>query len=149
MGAPGLLPRRFGPPPKLDASKSKRTVIELALAAPSFVADGDVGESCWDDVHARPTSAQQVTRSESQCHRRGPSASSAPAEARPGGPCVIGDALFGRAGRVQMDVELVSFVARHSAYDAVYVAPAEAIEAPIVTCDSPLAEASGHRARIE
>ena len=35
------------------------------------------------------------------------------------------------------------------AYDAMYVALAEAIEAPIVTCDSPLAKAPGHRARIE
>jgi predicted nucleic acid-binding protein len=30
-----------------------------------------------------------------------------------------------------------------------YVALAEAIEAPIVTCDNPLAKAPGHRARIE
>jgi predicted nucleic acid-binding protein len=36
-----------------------------------------------------------------------------------------------------------------SAYDAMYVALAEAIEAPIVTCDGPLAQAPGHRARIE
>jgi predicted nucleic acid-binding protein len=36
-----------------------------------------------------------------------------------------------------------------SAYDAMYVALAEAIEAPIVTCDTPLAKAPGHRARIE
>jgi predicted nucleic acid-binding protein len=36
-----------------------------------------------------------------------------------------------------------------SAYDAMYVALAEAIEAPIVTCDSPLAKAPGHRARVE
>jgi len=36
-----------------------------------------------------------------------------------------------------------------SAYDAMYVALAEAIEAPIVTCDSPLAKTPGHRARIE
>ena len=36
-----------------------------------------------------------------------------------------------------------------SAYDAIYVALAEAIEAPIVTCDGPLAKAPGHRARIE
>jgi predicted nucleic acid-binding protein len=36
-----------------------------------------------------------------------------------------------------------------SAYDAMYVALAEAIEAPIITCDSPLAKAPGHRARIE
>ena len=36
-----------------------------------------------------------------------------------------------------------------TAYDAMYVTLAEAIAAPIVTCDSPLAKASGHRARIE
>ena len=36
-----------------------------------------------------------------------------------------------------------------SAYDAMYIALAEAIGAPIVTCDSPLAKAPGHRARIE
>jgi predicted nucleic acid-binding protein len=36
-----------------------------------------------------------------------------------------------------------------SAYDAMYVALAEAIEAPIVTCDRPLAKAPGHRAQIE
>jgi predicted nucleic acid-binding protein len=36
-----------------------------------------------------------------------------------------------------------------SAYDAMYVALAQAIEAPIVTCDRPLAQAPGHRARIE
>ena len=36
-----------------------------------------------------------------------------------------------------------------TAYDAMYVALAEAIEAPIVTCDGPLAGAPGHRARIE
>jgi predicted nucleic acid-binding protein len=36
-----------------------------------------------------------------------------------------------------------------TAYDAMYVALAEAIEAPIITCDSPLAKAPGHRARIE
>lgn len=36
-----------------------------------------------------------------------------------------------------------------SAYDAIYVALAEAMEATIVTCDGPLARAPGHRARIE
>ena len=36
-----------------------------------------------------------------------------------------------------------------SIYDGVYVALAEAVDAPLVTCDSPLAKAPGHRARIE
>jgi predicted nucleic acid-binding protein len=36
-----------------------------------------------------------------------------------------------------------------TAYDAMYVALAEALDAPIVTCDAPLAMAPGHRARIE
>jgi predicted nucleic acid-binding protein len=48
--------------------------------------------------------------------------------------------LLGRAWKLRDNI---------SAYDAMYVALAEAIEAPIVTCDSPLAKAPGHRARIE
>ena len=36
-----------------------------------------------------------------------------------------------------------------TAYDAMYVALAEALDAPIVTCDAPLARAPGHRADIE
>jgi predicted nucleic acid-binding protein len=36
-----------------------------------------------------------------------------------------------------------------SAYDAVYIALAEATAAAIVTCDAPLAKAPGHRVRIE
>ena len=36
-----------------------------------------------------------------------------------------------------------------TAYDAMYIALAEALDAPVVTCDAPLAKAPGHRARIE
>ena len=36
-----------------------------------------------------------------------------------------------------------------SAYDAMYVALAEALEGTMVTCDGPLSTAPGHRARIE
>ena len=36
-----------------------------------------------------------------------------------------------------------------TAYDAVYVALAEALGAPLVTCDGRLARATGHRARVE
>lgn len=48
--------------------------------------------------------------------------------------------LLGRAWKLRDNI---------SAYDAVYVALAEAIEAPIVTCDRPLAKSPGHRARFE
>ncbi len=36
-----------------------------------------------------------------------------------------------------------------TAYDAMYVVLAEALDATVVTCDAPLATAPGHRARIE
>lgn len=36
-----------------------------------------------------------------------------------------------------------------TAYDAMYVALADALDAPVVTCDTALARAPGHRARIE
>lgn len=48
--------------------------------------------------------------------------------------------LLGRAWKLRDNI---------SAYDAMYVALAEAIDALIVTCDGPLAKAPGHRARIE
>jgi predicted nucleic acid-binding protein len=48
--------------------------------------------------------------------------------------------LLGRAWRLRDNV---------TTYDAMYVALAEAMEAPLVTCDGPLGRALGHRARIE
>jgi predicted nucleic acid-binding protein len=36
-----------------------------------------------------------------------------------------------------------------TAYDGAYVALAEALDAPLLTCDAKLARAHGHRARIE
>jgi len=48
--------------------------------------------------------------------------------------------LLTRAWRVRENV---------TAYDAMYVALAEALDAAIVTCDAPLATSPGHRARIE
>jgi predicted nucleic acid-binding protein len=36
-----------------------------------------------------------------------------------------------------------------SAYDGAYVALAEALEAPLLTCDEKLSRAHGHDARIE
>lgn len=48
--------------------------------------------------------------------------------------------LLGRAWRLRDNI---------TAYDAMYVALAEAIQAPIVTCDRPLSKAPAHRVRIE
>ena len=48
--------------------------------------------------------------------------------------------LAGRAWKLRDNV---------SAYDAMYIALAEAIAAPVVTCDGPLGRAPGHRARVE
>ena len=48
--------------------------------------------------------------------------------------------LLGRAWKLRDNV---------TAYDAMYVALAEALDAPIVTCDTPLAKTPGHRAHIE
>jgi predicted nucleic acid-binding protein len=36
-----------------------------------------------------------------------------------------------------------------TAYDAMYVALAEALDATVITCNAPLAKVPGHRARIE
>lgn len=36
-----------------------------------------------------------------------------------------------------------------TAYDAAYVALAEALDAPLLTCDARIARAPGHRARVE
>ena len=36
-----------------------------------------------------------------------------------------------------------------TAYDAVYIALAEILEAPLLTCDAKLRSASGHRALVE
>ena len=36
-----------------------------------------------------------------------------------------------------------------TAYDAMYIALAEALDATVITCDTPLAKAPGHRAQIE
>ena len=48
--------------------------------------------------------------------------------------------LLTRAWRLRQNV---------TAYDAMYLALAEALDAPVITCDVPLAKAPGHRVRIE
>ena len=48
--------------------------------------------------------------------------------------------FLGRAGELRDNL---------TAYDAMYVALAEAIDAPLVTCDGPLGATRGHSVRIE
>jgi predicted nucleic acid-binding protein len=54
-----------------------------------------------------------------------------------------------RHGLVDLMIRVWALRDNVSAYDATYVALAEAIDAPLVTCDSRLASAPGHRARVE
>ena len=52
----------------------------------------------------------------------------------------LGARLLTRAWKLRENV---------TAYDAMYVALAEALDAPLVTCDRLLARTSGHRATID
>ena len=78
--------------------------------------------------------------------------------------CLIGDLRPSRAAEALADLSELRMVRhphepyvpriwqlRHSltAYDAAYVALAEALESPLITCDGRLASAHGHRANIE
>jgi len=54
-----------------------------------------------------------------------------------------------RYGLVQLLPRIWDLRDNVSAYDATYVALAEALDAPVVTTDQALERAPGHRARIE
>jgi predicted nucleic acid-binding protein len=76
----------------------------------------------------------------------------------------LGDVTVARAQQA-LDDQAVLVVDRHSrqqlipriwrlresisAYDAAYVALAEALDAPLLTCDAKLARSHGHHARID
>jgi predicted nucleic acid-binding protein len=54
-----------------------------------------------------------------------------------------------RHGHLDLAIRVWELRQNVTAYDAVYLALAESLDAPVVTCDRPLAAATGHRARIE
>ena len=76
----------------------------------------------------------------------------------------VGEVVAGRAEEAIEDLELLRII-RHghldlaarawelrqnfTAYDAVYLALAESLDATVVTCDRPFSAAPGHSARIE
>jgi predicted nucleic acid-binding protein len=57
--------------------------------------------------------------------------------------------LIERAPHVELVARMWELRESITAYDAAYVALAEALDAPLLTCDGRLARAHGHRARIE
>ena len=54
-----------------------------------------------------------------------------------------------RHGHVDLTGRIWELRENFTAYDAVYIALAEALGAPLLTCDRPMAAAPGHRARVE
>jgi predicted nucleic acid-binding protein len=61
----------------------------------------------------------------------------------------LGDLDLYRHSHLELLARAWKLRANITAYDAMYVALAEALDAAVVTCDGPLAKAPGHRARIE
>jgi predicted nucleic acid-binding protein len=59
--------------------------------------------------------------------------------------------LFGieRYGHAELLPRVWALRSNLTAYDAAYVALAEALDAPLLTCDGPLSRTPGHTARIE
>jgi predicted nucleic acid-binding protein len=57
--------------------------------------------------------------------------------------------LIQRHGHQQLTERIWQFRESLTAYDGAYVALAEALDAPLLTCDAKLAHAHGHHAKIE
>jgi predicted nucleic acid-binding protein len=57
--------------------------------------------------------------------------------------------LIQRHGHQQLTARIWQFRDSLTAYDVAYVALAEALDAPLLTCDAKLAHADGHQAQIE
>jgi len=54
-----------------------------------------------------------------------------------------------RHGHIDLATRIWELRQNFTSYDAVYVALAESLGAPVVTCDRPLGGAAGHSARID
>jgi predicted nucleic acid-binding protein len=123
----------------LDAS----AVIELLLRTP-------IGDGVARRIADEPLAAPHLIDVEvAQVMRRYERARSVTA---PRGRQLLEDLVDLDATRYPHDVLLPrvwQLRANLTAYDAVYVALAEALGAPLVTCDGRLARATGHRARVE
>jgi len=57
--------------------------------------------------------------------------------------------LIGLDASAAVELVLGTQLAERSAYDGVYVALAEALAMPLLTCDGRLARAHGHGAKVE
>ena len=61
----------------------------------------------------------------------------------------LGQLVIARHGHEALRLRIWQLRDSHTAYDGAYIALAEALDAPLVTCDARLARAHGHQAAIE
>jgi predicted nucleic acid-binding protein len=98
-----------------------------------------------DGLHAPHLVDVEVTQGLRRLVRAGEVSASRAADAM----ADLADLDLHRHGHVDLLARAWALRENVTAYDAMYVALAEALAAPFVTCDAPLAKAPGHRARIE
>lgn len=98
-----------------------------------------------DEFHAPHLVDVEVTQSLRRLVRMGEVSSGRAAEALSD----LGDFDLHRHGHLDLIARAWKLRDNVTAYDAMYVALAEGLDAPMVTCDRPLANAGGHRAAVE
>ena len=98
-----------------------------------------------DELHSPHLADVEVTRGLRRLVRAGEVSTDRAAEAI----ADLGDLDLHRRAHLHLLARAWTLRQNVTAYNAMYVALAEALDAPIVTCDAPLVKAPGHRAHIE
>ena len=98
-----------------------------------------------DELHSPHLADVEVTQGLRRLVREGEVSSDRAAEAI----ADLADLDLHRHAHLDLLTRAWKLSANVTAYDAMYVALAEALDATVVTCDAPLAKSPGHRAQIE